>query len=579
MRGEPRRLKTPGPIADPALPDTKFARAVFGNMHDLVAVCDPRGRVTLANRAMETFAGVDADASLPEHWSAYGSMLDIDGRPIGDGAGPVSRALRGEIARDTEMIFVAPSGERRTMIVDSEPLFDAAGELLGAITVWHDISDRRHPEDQHAFHAQRGAGHHPLFTGTMPSLRLVGIANEASLRSALINGEFYVDYQPKVSLVTDRTVGVEALLRWLHPERGLIGPLDFIPLAEESGIIVQIGAWVLEQVCREAIRWRTALPGGQPLQVAVNVSPRQFESGLAETFGGIIGRSGIDPATVCLEVTESMVMQDAELAVATLRELKSLGLSISVDDFGTGFSSLAYLKRFPLDELKIDKSFVDGLGRDFEATAIVAAVMGMAHALDLRVVAEGVETADQVVRLRTLGCDEAQGFFFARPASAAAIDERLSAESRAYVGGTAQQGRKHSESAHIGKVLVVDDADDVRQLARSSLAAVGFEVREAASGEDAVTMARHFKPDCVVLDVNLPGISGFDVCRILRDDPANQRTTIVILTGDAGPSEKVMAFSLEADDYMVKPFSPRDLVSRVTAAIRRRGESFALSAR
>ena len=147
--------------------------------------------------------------------------------------------------------------------------------------------------------------------------------------------------------------------------------------------------------------------------------------------------------------------------------------------------------------------------------------MGMAHALDLRVVAEGVETADQVVRLRTLGCDEAQGFFFARPGSAAAIDERLSAEARAYVGGTAQQGRKHAESAHIGKVLVVDDADDVRQLARSSLAAVGFEVREAASGEDAVTMARHFKPDCVVLDVNLPGISGFDVCRILRDDPAN----------------------------------------------------------
>src|ERR1019366_2865625 len=356
-------------------------------------------------------------------------------------------------------------------------------------------------------------------------------------------GEFYVDYQPKMSLATDRTVGVEALLRWMHPERGLISPLDFIPLAEESGIIVQIGAWVLEQVCRDAVRWRTALPGGQPLMVAVNVSPRQFESDLAETLGGVIGHSGIDPATVCLEVTESMVMHDAELAIATLRQLKSLGLSISVDDFGTGFSSLAYLKRFPLDELKIDKSFVDGLGRDFEATAIVAAVMGMAHALDLRVVAEGVETADQVVRLRTLGCDEAQGFFYARPGSIAAIDARL--------------------------------GDDVRRLARSSLAAVGFEVREAASGEDAVTMARHFKPDCVVLDVNLPGISGFDVCRILRDDAANERPSIVILTGDVAPSEKVMAFSLEADDYMVKPFSPRDLVSRVTAAIRRRGELFA----
>ena len=422
---------------------------------------------------------------------------------------------------------------------------------------------------------QRGPGQHAMFTGEIQARAHGRIANESSLRTALERGEFYVEYQPKISLVTDRTVGVEALLRWMHPERGLIGPLDFIPLAEESGIIVQIGAWVLEQVCRDALRWRTALPGGHPLMVAVNVSPRQFESDLAETFGGIIGRSGIDPVTVCLEVTESMVMQDADLAIATLRELKSLGLSISVDDFGTGFSSLAYLKRFPLDELKIDKSFVDGLGRDSEATAIVAAVMGMAHALDLRVVAEGVETSDQAVRLRTLGCDEAQGFYYARPGAPGAIDERLVAEARANAGAPTERGRRHAESAHIGKILVVDDADDVRQLARSSLAAVGFEIREAATGEDAVTMARHFGPDCLVLDVNLPGISGFDVCRIMRDDPANYGMTIVILTGDVAPSEKIMAFSLGADDYMVKPFSPRDLVSRVTSAIRRRGELIA----
>ncbi len=716
--------------------DLRFVRAAFGTMHDLVAVCDPYGRITLINHAMAVFSGVDQDGDLPESWADYGEIFHLDGERVADGSEPMSRALRGETVRDVEMILVGKAGHRRTMTVVAEQLLDAEGELLGAMVVWHDITDRRLAEDRLAFHThhnaltglpnrdlfvmlirdalaripsvrgwtavlavnidhfadiatrlgdrsgdhsgdsfvaevarrlelslrrkdgsrpmdtlahtggdhflvlcedvadasaakmiarriagalvaplsiageelsvtacigitltrepgrdaeplireaeaamqraqRRGAGRHEMFTGEMHSQRLVRIANELSLRQALVRGEFYVEYQPKISLVTDRTVGVEALLRWMHPERGLISPLDFIPLAEESGIIVQIGAWVLEQVCRDAIRWRTALPGGQPLMVAVNVSPRQFESDLAETFGGIIGRSGIDPATVCLEVTESMVMQDAELAIATLRELKSLGLSISVDDFGTGFSSLAYLKRFPLDELKIDKSFVDGLGHDFEATAIVAAVMGMAHALDLRVVAEGVETADQVVRLRTLGCDEAQGFFYARPGAAVAIDARLVAEARTHVGGTTQPARKGAESAHIGKILVVDDADDVRQLARSSLAAVGFEVREAASGEDAVTMARHFKPDCLVLDVNLPGISGFDVCRILRDDPANQRTTIVILTGDAAPSEKVMAFSLEADDYMVKPFSPRDLVSRVTVAIRRRGEMFA----
>ena len=183
--------------------------------------------------------------------------------------------------------------------------------------------------------------------------------------------------------------------------------------------------------------------------MAVNVSPRQFESDLAETFGGIIGRSGIDPATVCLEVTESMVMQDADLAIATLRELKSLGLRISIDDFGTGFSSLAYLKRFPLDELKIDKSFVDGLGRNSEATAIVAAVMGMAHALDLHVVAEGVETADQAVRLRTLGCDEAQGFYYARPGAPRPSMSVLSLK-RARDAGDANRARSHAcgECAH-----------------------------------------------------------------------------------------------------------------------------------
>jgi diguanylate cyclase (GGDEF)-like protein/PAS domain S-box-containing protein len=421
----------------------------------------------------------------------------------------------------------------------------------------------------------RGSGRHEPFAPEMRAALRARFADEEALRLALVTEQFYVAYQPKVSLVTEHTVGVEALLRWNHPERGLVSPLDFIPLAEESGLIVPIGAWVLAQVCRDAMRWRKSLPGGRPLMVAVNVSPRQFESGLAETFGNIIDAAGIDPRTVCLEVTESMVMQDAEMAITTLRELKSLGLNISVDDFGTGFSSLAYLKRFPLDELKIDKSFVDGLGRDPEATAIVAAVMGMAHALDLRVVAEGVETSDQASRLRTLGCDQAQGFFYARPGTADDIDSRLRAETPMRTAGSDRITVDSGKSEQIKRVLVVDDADDVRQLARSSLAAVGMEVQESASGEDAITMTRHFRPDCVVLDVNLPGISGFDVCRLLRDDPLNKHMTIVILTGSAEPAEKVMAFSLKADDYMVKPFSPRDLVSRVNAAMRRRVEMLA----
>jgi diguanylate cyclase (GGDEF)-like protein len=421
---------------------------------------------------------------------------------------------------------------------------------------------------------QGGPGRHELFVPEMGAQLQARMDNADALREALAKGEFRVVYQPKVSLLTDRITGVEALLRWHDPTRGVIPPLDFIPLAEASGLIVPIGRWVLEQVCRDAKRWSNVLAGGLPLSIAVNVSPRQFEPGLAETFGTIMAEAGIDPTILCVEVTESMVMHDAELAIGTLRKLKSLGMRISIDDFGTGFSSLAYLKRFPLDELKIDKSFVDGIGIDPDSTAIVAAVMGMAHALDLHVVAEGVETADQLSRLRTLGCDEVQGYYFARPSTPDAIDALLAgciAGTCAWHGGTPAT----ASTAAVRKVLVVDDAPDVRQLLRSSLAAVGFEVWEAGSGEEAITEARQLRPDCVLLDINLPGISGLEVCRLLREDLANEHTTIVMLTVDAEPAEKIEAFSVEADDYMVKPFSPRDIVSRVTAAMRRRNAMFA----
>ena len=264
-------------------------------------------------------------------------------------------------------------------------------------------------------------------------------------------------------------------------------------------------------------------------------------------------------------------MDEPELAITTLRQLKLLGVSISIDDFGTGFSSLAYLKRFPLDELKVDKSFVDGLGHDSEDTAIVATVMGMAHALDLRVVAEGIETADQASRLRILGCDEGQGYYYARPGSAADIFALLEGAGELPVSRPGERVTVRTANTFAERILVVDDAADVRQLARSSLVAAGFEVEVASSGEDAIIAASEFKPDCVVLDLNLPGISGLEVCRLIRLDPEQQHTTIVMLTADRQASEKVEAFSLDADDYIVKPFTPRDLVSRVTAAMRRRG--------
>jgi EAL domain-containing protein (putative c-di-GMP-specific phosphodiesterase class I)/CheY-like chemotaxis protein len=328
---------------------------------------------------------------------------------------------------------------------------------------------------------------------------------------------------------------------------------------------------VFDQTCLDTSTWQRATTGAFALRVAVNLSVRQFEPGLAGAFQSIINAAGVAPSSICLEVTESTVLHDTELAISTLRELKALGMHVALDNFGTGFSSLASLTRFLLDELKIDKSLIDGLGPDSEASAIVAALVAMAHALDLRVVADGVETADQAAALRRVGCDEAQGSYFAPPETADAIVTRLFAEAAAGSGDEATETGQ-PEQLHQTRVLVVDDVEDVRVLARSSLAAVGMAVAEASSGEDALRITRRFAPDCVVLDINLPGISGLEVCRIIRADRRNAHVAILMLTGDADATGKVTAFSLKADDYMVKPFRPRDLVTRVNDAIRRRAD-------
>ena len=400
-------------------------------------------------------------------------------------------------------------------------------------------------------------------------------AAEVALRRAFTGGELRLRYQPKVALDSDSIVGAEALLYWQHPERGVIPPCEFIPLAEETGLIVAIGSWVIEEACREAARWRRSFPDIPALVVSANVSARQFGPGLVDVVARALSATAIDPGTLCLEVTESVLMHDTEETVAILQELAGLGVSLSIDDFGTGYSSLSYLKRFPLHELKIDKSFVDGLGKNDQDTAIVAAVVAMAHALDLSVVAEGVETADQLQRLRTLGCEQAQGYQLARPGPPGAIDKLLRGE--ASPGGhssarRAQGSSAPSETSRPNRILVVDDEATVRQLARMSLATVGFEVYEAVDGPSALSAAAHISPDCILLDVAMPDMSGLEACRALRADPRTAQCTILMLTIGNDPRDKIEAFTSGADDYIIKPFSPRNLVNRVHSAIRRRRE-------
>ena len=417
---------------------------------------------------------------------------------------------------------------------------------------------------------QRGSGQVEVVAEGMATSRRGRIEAQRALRRAVDSNEFVLHYQAKMSLDSDRICGAEALLRWEDPGRGLVPPLEFITLAEETGLIIPIGTWVIEQACRQAADWQRRFAHCPALVVSVNVSGRQFGPELVEAVAGALAATGIKPAQLCLEVTESILIGDADAAAATLSGLAALGVKLSIDDFGTGYSSLSYLKRFRLHELKIDKSFVDGLGSDDNDTAIVAATVAMAHALGLSVTAEGVETADQLQRLRVLGCQEAQGYFIARAKPVEAFLELLAIES---VGGRSSldvDGSPHPGARYKPqRILVVDDAAGVRQLARMSLSTAGFEVEEVANGAEAIRVARRTHPDCVVLDVAMPDMSGIDVCGALRGDPATAGCTIVMLTSNAAAADKIEAFSCGADDYIIKPFSPRDLVGRVRAAMRR----------
>jgi EAL domain-containing protein (putative c-di-GMP-specific phosphodiesterase class I) len=240
------------------------------------------------------------------------------------------------------------------------------------------------------------------------------LETESALRRALERGELRLHYQPAVDLASGAITGFEALIRWEHPTRGLLAPGAFIPLAEETGLIVGIGEWVLHEACTEAARW------SQPLMLSVNLSARQLaQPDLVATVRRALAETGIDPAGLCLEITESAVMESGAATTAQLRALKSLGVQLAIDDFGTGFSSLAHLRRFPVDMLKIDGTFVAGLGNEPQDASIAAAVISLAHALDLTTVAEGIETDEQLQILRRLGCDLGQGHLFARAAPAA----------------------------------------------------------------------------------------------------------------------------------------------------------------
>jgi diguanylate cyclase (GGDEF)-like protein len=260
---------------------------------------------------------------------------------------------------------------------------------------------------------QRGRNNFQCFMPGMNTATQEKVRLESDLRVALEQKQFELHYQPKVNTATGVMHGAEALLRWQHPVRGSIPPAEFIPIAEESGLIGSIGAWVVREACRQARAWQVA--GLPPLRVAVNLSASQFRQGnIVEMIGDALDQAGLEPRFLEVELTESAVMSDPEESIAILEKLSTMGVLVSVDDFGTGYSSMSYLRRFPIDKLKIDRGFISEIMSRSEDASIVRAIISLAHSLKLKVVAEGVESTEQLEFLKTLGCDQYQGFHYSR---------------------------------------------------------------------------------------------------------------------------------------------------------------------
>lgn len=327
---------------------------------------------------------------------------------------------------------------QRLQQIISQPLHIAGNEVVVTPSIGiavfphdgHDVDQLLKNADMAMYHAKdEGRNTHQFYTASMNARALERLNLESRLRKALEQQEFLLYYQPQLDLRSGRIIGVEALLRWQNPDMGLVSPAAFIPLAEETGLIVAIGEWALYTACAQAKAWQTL--GLAPLEVAVNLSSVQFrQRKLNDTIEKALQAADLAPQYLKLELTESMIMQQAQDTIATLHQFKEMGLGLSVDDFGTGYSSLSYLKRFPLDTLKIDRSFIKDITSDPDDAAITTAIIAMAHSLNLKVIAEGVETQAQLDFLSAHRCDAIQGYLLSKPLAADALFEILQPDKR-----------------------------------------------------------------------------------------------------------------------------------------------------
>lgn len=370
---------------------------------------------------------------------------------------------------------------------------------------------------------EQGRNTFQFFTAAMNARSLGRLTMEKHLRRALEQEELMVYYQPKVNLCSGRMASMEALVRWQSPELGMVSPVNFIPLAEETGLIEPIGEWVLRTACRQNKAWQDAdLP---PLTVAVNLSARQFrQQNIATLIGQVLGETGLAPRWLELEITESMIMQEVDRAREILNEFKAMGISLAMDDFGTGYSSLSYLKRFPFDKLKIDQSFVRDITSDPDNAAIAKAVIAMAHSLHLKVIAEGVETVGQLNYLHSHGCDEIQGYYFSRPVPAAEFECLLRA-------GQRLQSAVDQEYCLEKALLLVDDDQEVLASLKRLFLLEGYRVLTAESAAEGFELLASNRIPVVISDQRMPVMTGTEFLGRVRE--LYPSTVRIILTGHA----------------------------------------------
>ena len=389
-------------VREDAADAREFAQIAPEPGGDAIIGTNLAGQVAYLNRAAESMTGWSREAALDRPLDEVCCIVDGTDRTAA--LNPLASAIRDDKATTlTENCVLIRRDGFESIIEDSvEPIHDGKGHVAGAVMVFRDVSNARAVER---------------------------LDTESALRKALTQDEFLLHYQSKVRLDTGELSGVEALIRWNRPGYGLIPPLDFVPMLEETGLIVPVGAWVIHSVCRQIAEWQRTGVGA--VRIAINLSSRQFSSAdrqsleLETETTRAVHAHGIDPTLLEFELTESVLMSHAEKSVAILHRLKRLGIRISTDDFGTGFSSLAYLKRFPIDTIKIDRLFIRDVTRDASDAAITVAIIAMAHSLKLNVIAEGVETREQLEFLRARDCDEVQGYYLSRPLPATEVSQLL----------------------------------------------------------------------------------------------------------------------------------------------------------